>query len=60
VKLVSVTVRNYRVHKELTVRFGPGLTVIAGPNESGKSTLVEAIHHALFLRSRTHLYRVEE
>ena len=51
-KLVSVTVRNYRLHKELTVPFGPGLTVIAGPNESGKSTLVEAIHHALFLRSK--------
>lgn len=52
-KLVAVTVRNYRVHKEVSVRFGDGLTVIAGPNESGKSTLVEAIHHALFLRSRS-------
>jgi len=51
-KLRAVTVRNYRVHKELTVPFGDGLTVIAGPNESGKSTLVEAIHHALFLRGR--------
>ena len=51
-KLRSVTVRNYRVHKELAISFGDGLTVIAGPNESGKSTLVEAIHHALFLRGK--------
>ena len=51
-KLIAVTVRNYRIHKEVSVRFGEGLTVIAGPNESGKSTLVEAIHHAFFLRSR--------
>ena len=51
-KLLDVTVRNYRIHKEVTVSFGDGVTVIAGPNESGKSTLVEAIHNALFLRSR--------
>ena len=51
-KLISVTVRNYRIHKEVTIPFDHGLTVIAGPNESGKSTLVEAIHHALFLRSK--------
>jgi len=51
-RLVSVTVRNYRIHQEVTVPFGKGLTVIAGPNESGKSTLAEAVHHALFLRSR--------
>ena len=31
--------------------FGPGLTVLHGPNELGKSTLVEAIHAALFLQS---------
>ena len=51
-RLVAVTVRNYRIHREVTVPFGEGLTVVAGPNESGKSTLVEAVHHALFLRSR--------
>ena len=33
-RLVSVTVRNYRIHRELSVGFGPGVTVIAGPNES--------------------------
>jgi DNA repair exonuclease SbcCD ATPase subunit len=52
-RLISVTVTNYRIHKETTVFFDPARTVIGGPNESGKSTIIEAIHRALFLRSRT-------
>lgn len=52
-RLLSITVRNYRVHKELTVRFDPSRNVIGGPNESGKSTLAEAAHRALFLRAKT-------
>jgi DNA repair exonuclease SbcCD ATPase subunit len=51
-KLHSVTVRNYRIHRELTVAFDEALTVIGGPNEAGKTTVVEAVHRALFLRSR--------
>lgn len=51
-RLVSVTVRNYRIHREKKVDFDPSRTVIGGPNESGKSTIVEAVHRALFLRSR--------
>ena len=51
-RLVSVTVRNYRIHRETTVTFDPSRTVIGGPNESGKSSIVEAVHRALFLRSR--------
>jgi DNA repair exonuclease SbcCD ATPase subunit len=51
-RIRSVTVRNYRVHRQLTVHFEERLTVIGGPNESGKSTLVEAIHRALFMRHK--------
>ena len=51
-RLISATLRHYRVHRELTVDFDPGRTLIGGPNESGKSTLVEAIHRALFLRAK--------
>ncbi len=50
-RLESATVRHYRIHRELTVAFDPARTLIAGPNEVGKSTLVEAIHRALFLRA---------
>ncbi len=51
-KLNKVTVRNYRIHRETVIEFDPKLTLISGPNESGKSTLVEAIHRALFLRAK--------
>ena len=52
-RLLSLTVRNYRVHKDLTVNFDPSRNLIGGPNESGKSTLAEAAHRALFLRAKT-------
>jgi DNA repair exonuclease SbcCD ATPase subunit len=52
-RLLSLTVRNYRVHKDLTVTFDPSRNLIGGPNESGKSTLAEAAHRALFLRAKT-------
>jgi len=51
-RLLSVTIRHYRVHHELRVQFDESRTIIGGPNESGKSTLIEAIHRALFLKSK--------
>ena len=51
-RLHSITVRNYRIHRERTVDFDPSLTLIGGPNEAGKSTLVEAAHRALFLKAK--------
>lgn len=49
--LLAASVKNYRIHEDLSVDFAPGLTLVGGPNESGKSTLVEAIHRALFLKA---------
>lgn len=51
-RLLSATVRHYRVHHELRVEFDASRTLIGGPNECGKSTLIEAIHRALFLKSK--------
>lgn len=51
-RLLSITARNYRIHQDLTVTLDRSRTVIGGPNESGKSTLVEAAHRALFLRAK--------
>lgn len=51
-KLLSLTVENVRVLKQATIRFDSARTVIGGDQEFGKSTLVEAIHNALFLKSR--------
>lgn len=52
-RLLSLTVRNYRLHRELTVDFDPERNLIGGPNETGKSTLAEAIHRALFMRYKS-------
>lgn len=51
-RLIAATIRNYRLHRETSVRFDAGRTLIGGANESGKSTLIEAIHRGLFLKSR--------
>ncbi len=37
---------------ETVVRFDAQRTLIGGPNESGKSTLAEAIHRALFFKAK--------
>ena len=50
-KLHTLEVEDFRGIRRATVTFGPGLTVLHGPNELGKSTLVEAIHAALFTPS---------
>jgi DNA repair exonuclease SbcCD ATPase subunit len=51
-RLLSLTVRNYRIHRDFTVEFHPSRNLIGGTNETGKSTLAEAIHRALFMRHR--------
>ncbi len=49
-KLLSCSLNSIRRHAELKLDFHPGLTLITGANESGKSSLVEALHRTLFLR----------
>lgn len=50
-RLLSCHLRRVRLHSDLELSFDQGLTVIGGPNEAGKSTLVEALHKGLFLRA---------
>lgn len=52
-RLLSARIRDYRLHHDCSVSFDPRFTVIAGPNQSGKSTLAEALHRALFLSAKT-------
>jgi len=51
VRLISATLRNYRIHREVTVEFDPARTLIGGANETGKSTFIEGVHRGLFLKS---------
>lgn len=50
-RLLHCHLQNVRLHGDLELTFSPRLTLIGGPNESGKSTLVEALHRALFLKA---------
>jgi len=52
-RLLTARIRDYRLHRDLAVAFDRRFTVISGPNQSGKSTLVEALHRALFLPVKT-------
>jgi len=51
-RLKQVTLRHYRLHRDTKVEFDPKLQLIGGRNESGKSTIVEAIHRCLFLNAK--------
>jgi hypothetical protein len=54
-KLHRLRVVSFAAIREADVEFGPGLNVLYGPNDLGKSTLVEAIRLALLLpHSSTH------
>jgi DNA repair exonuclease SbcCD ATPase subunit len=55
-KLLTARVRHYRIVRDSgLLRFDSpsGLAILAAPNESGKSTLIEAIHTCLFVAHRT-------
>lgn len=48
-KLLSLSLKNFRGVVEARVSFGPRLNVLYGPNELGKSTIVESIRAAFLL-----------
>jgi DNA repair exonuclease SbcCD ATPase subunit len=50
VRISTLRMHGLRRHRDLEVRFAPGLTVVRGPNESGKSTIQRAIELALARR----------
>ena len=46
--LKSIYLKNFRRFKELELDFPGDITVVRGPNEQGKSTLVAAIEAGIF------------
>lgn len=52
-KLLALTTGRFRNVLDRTWTFGPGLQIIQGPNEAGKSSLQEAILVALFANARS-------
>jgi putative ATP-dependent endonuclease of the OLD family len=43
----KIVIKGYRLFKELTIEPSPGMNIVVGDNETGKSTLLEAIGLAL-------------
>ena len=50
-RVLSLTLREFRSYEELSVSLGSGLTVISGPNGAGKTNLLEAIYFGCVGRS---------
>ena len=48
-RLHRLRVWNFGAVRDIDVEFGPGLNVLYGPNDLGKSTLVDAIRLVLLL-----------
>lgn len=48
-RFASVVVNNFQALESATVEFSPGLNVVFGPNDFGKSTLATAIRAALLV-----------
>jgi len=45
--IAKIAIRNYRRFKEFDLDFDPGTNILVGDNDSGKSSLIEAINLAL-------------
>lgn len=56
--IASIILKNFRCFSELTLNFEKQITLIEGANASGKTSVLEALHYACYLRSfRTHIPR---
>jgi exonuclease SbcC len=53
VRVLELSLRNYRVFEEVDLEFPARVIGIFGPNGSGKSSLVESVRWALYGRART-------
>lgn len=47
-RIVSVSLQDFRVHKDLYIEFDSGINLLIGQNGAGKSSILEAIGLALF------------
>ncbi len=49
--ILSAALKNFRCFTSLEVPFNKNLVLIEGPNGSGKTSLLESLHYACYLRS---------
>ena len=52
-KLLSLEVEHFRAIRKASIEFGPGLNVLYGPNDLGKSSMAAAIRAVLLLQANS-------
>ncbi|MEB3164800.1 MAG: AAA family ATPase, partial [Prochlorothrix sp.] len=57
-QILSVSLKNFKIHQERQFEFQPGVNAICGENGAGKTSILEAIAWVLF--NFTGDYRKEE
>jgi uncharacterized protein YhaN len=60
VRIRRLGARDFRRYRELDIAFAPGLTVVRGPNEAGKSTVQRALELVLTRRATSTAAEVEQ
>jgi len=45
--ITKIRIRGYRIYKDFLLKPNPGVNILVGDNDAGKSTLMEAISLAL-------------
>lgn len=55
----KIAIRNYRIFREFDLELSPGINILVGRNDTGKSTLIEAINLALTGRVNGRLLQQE-
>jgi len=59
-RLRELQIRNFRKIQNLTVVFPPGLTVLVGENNSGKTAIIDALRLMLFSSRDFDALRINE
>ena len=58
-QITRIRLENVKRHADLVLEFAPGLTVVRGPNEAGKSTIQRAIEMVLFRKATSTAQELE-
>jgi len=59
-RLLNLHIRNFRKIEDITVSFPPGLTVIVGENNAGKTAIMDALRLMLFSSRDFNALRLNE
>ena len=55
--LQELSIRNFAIIEDLTIRFAPGLTILSGETGAGKSIIINAVNLLLGSRASAALIR---